>query len=275
MRSTKVISSALLMAFAWGLIFFVGSVNGKNEGENMSRISEETVVKVFQKKIYFGHQSVGNNILQGISLLAPDYSARVVALESLEGRSSAPSAFYHSRVGSNSDPKSKVDDFVANIRSNSHVSFDVAFLKFCYVDVKHETNVEDLFAYYQTTFAALKKEFPEVVFVHFTIPLTTNKGSWKTEVKKLLGKDDLWEYADNIKRNQYNLLLLNEYQGKEPVFDLAVIESTRPDGQRESFNFKGRAYYALAEEYTRDGGHLNEDGSKVVGAALLEFLAEI
>jgi hypothetical protein len=60
-----------------------------------------------------------------------------------------------------------------------------------------------------------------------------------------------------------------------PVFDLAAIESTRSDGKRDAFSFQGKEYYSLAKEYTYDCGHLNETGGKMVGTALLEFLAGI
>jgi hypothetical protein len=123
--------------------------------------------------------------------------------------------------------------------------------------------------------ASLEKSLPETVFVHFTVPLKTNNESWKTQLKKLMGKQKLWEYADNIQRNAYNRMLLEEYQGKKPVFDLATMESALSEGTRVNFDFNGTSYYALAKEYTKDGGHLNENGSKRVAAALIDFLAKL
>ena len=107
------------------------------------------------------------------------------------------------------------------------------------------------------------------------MPIRISNESWKTLVKKLLGWDSLWEYADNIRRNQYNQLLLETFQGKEPVFDLAEIESTYPDGTRETFSFKGETYLALISDYTYDGSHLNDTGSRRAGAALLQFLEQL
>ena len=81
------------------------------------------------------------------------------------------------------------------------------------------------------------------------------------------GKTDLWEYNDNIKRNAYNALLRETYQGKEPVFDIAAIEATTQDGQPVSFSLKGQTYYSLNPAYTPDGGHLNEVGRTKVADA--------
>ncbi len=101
------------------------------------------------------------------------------------------------------------------------------------------------------------------------------KTSIKTWIKKIIGKKDIWEYDDNIKRNQYNQLLKEYYEGKEPVFDLAKIESTYPDGKRCTFEKDGKTYYSLVSEYTSDGGHLNEKGRKIVAEKLLVFLANL
>ena len=61
--------------------------------------------------------------------------------------------------------------------------------------------------------------------------------------------------------------------GKEPLFDLAMVESTYEDGSRYTFSANGHTYYALVPEYTKDGGHLNELGQKVAAEQLLIFLA--
>jgi hypothetical protein len=70
-------------------------------------------------------------------------------------------------------------------------------------------------------------------------------------------------------------MLIQFYQGNDPVFDLAKIESTSTDGQRESFSFKGKEYYALAKELSSYGGHLNEMGSKYVAEELLNFISNL
>ena len=113
------------------------------------------------------------------------------------------------------------------------------------------------------------------MLIHVTVPLTTTKTTWKTWIKKLIGKKELWEYDDNIKRNEFNELLIKEYDGKEPVFDLAKVESTYPDGRRETCTHKGKTSYSLVPDYTYDGGHLNETGRKKAAEQLLILLAKL
>jgi lysophospholipase L1-like esterase len=66
-----------------------------------------------------------------------------------------------------------------------------------------------------------------------------------------------------------------EYNGKEPFFDIAEVESTTPDGNRESFPRNGHTYYSLASLYTDDGGHLNKTGRKKVSEQLLLLLVSL
>ncbi|BBO88548.1 hypothetical protein DSCOOX_17280 [Desulfosarcina ovata subsp. ovata] len=48
---------------------------------------------------------------------------------------------------------------------------------------------------------------------------------------------------DNRKRTEYNELLIKEFQGKDPILDIAKIESTFHNGTRESFEVDGNTYY--------------------------------
>jgi hypothetical protein len=83
----------------------------------------------------------------------------------------------------------------------------------------------------------------------------------------------IWEYDDNIQRNKFNHLLREQYKSYDPIFDLAKIESTFPNGKTCSFTKNGTIYHSLVPAYTNDGGHLNELGGKVVARHLLMFLA--
>jgi len=67
-----------------------------------------------------------------------------------------------------------------------------------------------------------------------------------------------------------------EYQENGNLFDIAEIESTLPDGSKVTYDYMGNTYYALAPQYTNDGGHLNEAGRRIVVAQqLLLFLARL
>ena len=78
-----------------------------------------------------------------------------------------------------------------------------------------------------------------------------------------------------IKRNEFNDMMRNEYEDREPIFDLALIESTFLDGKREMYQENDIIYYSLVPDYTNDGGHLNEKGRKLVAEQLLIFLSEL
>ena len=76
-------------------------------------------------------------------------------------------------------------------------------------------------------------------------------------------------------RQQYNEMLRKEYAGREPLFDIAQIESALPDSSRVAFKKGEENYYGMAPEYTDDGGHLNEKGRKIFAEQLLIFLAAL
>lgn len=242
--------------------------------ENLSDVPESAFEKLSNMKIFFGHQSVGFNIMDGVNDLMKEYpKIKFNIIETNEFGNISEGAFTHSRVGKNRDPKSKIDDFTKFIERAEKGKIDVAALKFCYVDVTGNMDVNNLFEDYKTAVLNLHKSFPDLTLIHFTIPLTVSKTTWKTWVKQKLGKQ-AWEYEDNMKRNQYNDLLIKEYQDKEPILDIAKIESTRPDGFRQSFDQEGVTYYSMVPEYTYDNGHLNEIGRRKVAEQLILLLLE-
>jgi lysophospholipase L1-like esterase len=79
----------------------------------------------------------------------------------------------------------------------------------------------------------------------------------------------------NAKRNEFNALLGQEFGAIDPIFDLAQIESTRPDGSRAYFQRSTESVFTLAPEWTYDGGHLNAAGRRVVAERFLAFLAHV
>ena len=120
----------------------------------------------------------------------------------------------------------------------------------------------------------LKQDYPKTQFIHFTIPLKVVQTGPRVWIKKIIGRP-IGGYEDNIKRNEFNNLLWQEYGEKEPVFDLALAESTHTDGSRQTFQHNGNTYFALIPEYSHDGRHLNEPGRKKVAEQLLIFLANL
>ncbi len=227
------------------------------------------------KKIFFAHQSVGFDIIDGIKNVTTGATGKfnIVELKNISPLT-AP-GFYHSRVGKNTDPISKIDDFVRQMDEGIGNSADIAFFKLCFVDIRPETDIKKVFSHYTKTMVVLKKKYPQTKFVHLTVPLNTTIVTWKTKVKVMLKKKEIWEYDGNVRKNEYNALLRHQYAGKEPIFDLAYYESLYPDQSRASFFLNGQTFYDLAPEYTYDDGHLNEKGRQWVAEHLLNFLAEL
>ena len=71
-----------------------------------------------------------------------------------------------------------------------------------------------------------------------------------------------------------NAYLLKKNFGADPVFDLARLEATAPDGHLTTFEQGGQSYLSLYSGYAEDEGHLNTLGQQVVGAGAIKFMAE-
>ena len=241
--------------------------------KNISAAQWESISK---KKIFFGHQSVGRNIVEGMKDVLKDYpQVKITIINSDKPQDLIPGIFEHSEIGRNEDPESKINGFSKLVRLGIGNNADIAFFKFCYVDITASTNAEALFKNYQETMEQLKKEYPDVKFIHFTVPLLRQPGkSIKSSIKKFLGRGDgFFDNSHNIARNRYNELLKSAYEGREPVFDLARLEAISPDKTLSFFNDQGKQILSLCPEYTEDGGHLNAVGRKAVAEQLLVFLA--
>jgi hypothetical protein len=262
-----------LFLFPAILICFLLSLNGCRRQESiivhpntMKKMNSQQWNHIAGEKIFFGHQSVGYNIVDGIEELNREFfgdsliireSGNIIALDS--------PVFAHARIGENLNPKGKIDDFVRLMRSGMADSLNIACMKLCYVDITRNTDINDLFTYYTSAFEQLQKEFPRTRFIHFTVPLNTRTSGIKGLIKWLIG------YDHNINRSRYNAMMRKAYD-QALLFDLEAIESTYPDGKRE---IGPRHSFALVPEYSSDEGHLNEAGRKRVAEQLLLFMAHI
>lgn len=269
----------VLAVFAVALLLAVPCTGGPMDETKMNRglgdIPAAAWESLAKKKICFGHQSVGANILEGIAVLMRENPQIKLAIVDSPGSVAAThGAFSHFRVGSNMNPNSKITSFATVMGQDGCKGADIAFFKFCYVDVSPGTDPEALFENYRASLKKLTTAYPRTTFVHVTLPLTKQQSGPKALIKKMLGKP-VSGREDNIVRNRYNALLLKEYSGKAPVFDLARIEATRPDGSQEIFGKKGSQYLAMVPGYTYDDGHLNEAGRRLVATELLRFLASL
>ena len=233
-------------------------------------LTEQQIQVLVNEKVFFGHQSVGDNIVDGIrDVMAADARLKLNIVESRNPESVPGPAFVETHIGQNTNPQSKNADFLATVNQGFQ---GIALFKYCYIDIGETTDVQQMFNSYRAMVEKIHKEHPAVRIVHITVPLMSDDTSAKTWLKGMLGRNTVQD--DNFKRNRFNALLRRTYE-KEPIFDLAEVESTRGDGSR-SYGKKGNEIvYTLAPEYTTDGGHLNQTGRQIAAQRLLEVLAGV
>jgi hypothetical protein len=236
-------------------------------------LTMDDLAQASRTKVFFAHQSVGMNVLDGVRGV---YAAHGLAEPMVEqdGTEPGPDGGFidHVFIGQNGKPWGKIQDFDARMRSGTGQQVDVAMMKFCYVDITSSTDVESLFATYRETMAALERDFPKVTFIHVTVPLTTGQGLL-SKLKSMLTGSNGYGPADNAAREQLNTLIRREYAGHH-LFDLAAVESTAPDGSRAAGTYQGQPYFRLYDGYASDPGHLNAGGARVTAAAWVKAIAQ-
>ncbi len=241
-------------------------------------VPKEYWAKLAEKKIFFGHQSVGYNIIGGITdiINERDY-IKLNVIEAREPAAFDQPVFAHSQVGMNTDPFSKIKRFGEIMDAGVGSKADIAFFKFCYVDIMRNSDPQEIFDGYRAVMKELKDRYPSTKFLHVTVPIRSApkgaKRNLKQTVKSLIGKPGVLD--DNMMRQCYNKLLRNAYSKTEPFFDLALIESINPDGFGCHVVKGAEKVNVMAPEYTEDGGHLNSRGGKMVAEQLLIILAEM
>ncbi len=228
--------------------------------------------RVARIRVFFGHQSVGMNLLDGVRRLAEDERADFRVIETTDPSALLPATIAHSFVAENGDPERKIASFERALDSGIGAVADVALLKFCYVDFGPSTDAASLFAKYQAMLERQRARHPRLAFVHVTVPLTTVQGGWRAFAKRALGRVPTG-LAENAKREEYSDLVRRAYAGKEPVFDLARLESTAPDGSVATVSFGAREVPSLEAVYTEDGGHLDRTAQLRLARELISVVA--
>lgn len=229
--------------------------------------------RIAQRRIFFGHQSVGENLLQGMERLARTAGATLHVVPLRPDSTGGPGTIEHVFLAENGKPLAKLQAFDRALASQSKPP-DIALMKFCFLDVTADTDAKALFARYRATVDGLRQRMPGTTFVHVTTPLTTIQGGAKGFMKRLLGRAP-YGAVENQRREEYNQLLRQAYAGREPLFDLARVESTGPDGAAVITEWKGRYSPALAAAYTDDGSHLNDAGKLRAARELVSVLAAV
>jgi hypothetical protein len=222
-------------------------------------------------RIFFAHQSVGGNIVDGMKSVQQVVGSTAMNIVDLEGVPSSAPFFAHARLGENGDPKGKTSAFLTTIESGLGNRLDLALQKYCFADIDATTDVQKLFDNYKASMLRLHAEFPRLTVAHVTAPIVRVQSGPKAFIKLTLGRAPD-HYEDNIARERFNDLMRREYQGREPLFDVAALEASRLDSPPDAIAFGGAKVHGLRPEYTDDGAHLNEEAQKRVASAFILFL---
>lgn len=235
----------------------------------------EHLETVASARVLFGHQSVGRNILAGLSELAAETGVELRIEETNGAPSASGPGVFHSNIGKNGDYESKCVAFEHLLMHPDRPAYDIAMMKFCYADMGRGIDAEAaaMMTRYTALIDDLQTHRPDVEIVHATMPVRSKPGGWRNAVKRIIGRE-ISQDSDNALRNAFNDLLRERYAG-EPLFDIAVLESTLPNGRRASFKHNGRTVYTLAPEYTYDGGHLVPAAQRMAAAEFLKVVASV
>jgi hypothetical protein len=226
------------------------------------------------QKIYFGHQSVGYDLLSGMEQWEEETGVRINKVETRDFSKTEGATLVHFRVGENRDPYSKIEDFAAMVQQIPKDEPSLAFFKFCYIDFQPSADVDAIFRAYKEKMLALRDSSGNCRIVLCTVPVTAIQKGPKALAKKILGMP-LIHARENIKRGAFSERIRAEMSDEFPVFDLARVESTLPDGTTQTYKYQGKRYPRLPNSYTRDRGHLNPDGAKIVAFNFIAFLSEL
>lgn len=227
-----------------------------------------------QTRVFFGHQSVGVNIISGFPAVfgaAPQPDV----VESRDARGAQGGYFQHAAIGGNGDPLGKIADFKALVESGIGDNVDVALMKLCYVDFTSSTDPQAVFDAYAATMETLEREYPNVAFVYTTVPLTTDPGwfeSAKSTFKVWLGRSDSSQPV-NLVRGQFNELVRERYANTGRLFDIAALESQLDNGNHAAMEYQGTTYMVMNPGLASDGAHLNDAGAKLLAADLVRVVA--
>ncbi len=258
--------------FLFLFVVILTSCSDLKKGEGKMPVTDKVTAEewkiISQKRIIFGHRSVGNNILSGVKTLAEQDGVKLKIAESRN----APTEFgiNHFNIGTNEDPQSKIKDFADAVRKGAASGADLALMKLCYIDINKNSDAKQLAENYISNIETLSQQFPQTQFVAVTLPLRTVQTGPKAWMKKMLGRE-AGGYADNYKRQEFNSILRNKFGKQGKIFDLAKFENE----EAGSYQYLGKPLEVLNQSMTNDGGHLNAKGEQFVAAKMLKFIATV
>jgi hypothetical protein len=148
------------------LVIFLAACGDSKKGESVTMATRSITATEWQavakRRIVFGHQSVGANILYGVQYL---FKEAGIQLKVTESRIAAKgTGITHFSIGRNGDPLSKINDFADVIKSG--LNPDIALMKLCYVDILSSTDAKKLAQDYIASLDSLSSQFPQTVLIH-------------------------------------------------------------------------------------------------------------
>ena len=99
---------------------------------SIQEVPQSTWDELAQKKIFFGHHSVGDNILQGLSLILaenPNIKLKIFSSKDVGSRIFSAGLF-EGGVGKNFYPETKLETFKEKIEGGYGQTADIVFFKF-------------------------------------------------------------------------------------------------------------------------------------------------
>src|SRR5215471_601628 len=97
------------------------------------------LLRLGRRRVFFGHQSVGMNLLDGVRELAERAPAAGIRVVETGPVGLAPGTLAHAFLPENGDPMLKLKNFETALAAGGPHAADVAILKFCYVDFTGHT----------------------------------------------------------------------------------------------------------------------------------------
>ena len=113
----------------------------------MVSLDEAKLAIARETRVFFGHQSVGANILDGLSELCLN---NVNTRDPAKPIAQVDAPILHAYVGRNTYANEKMIDFAQILDGRKVGDVDVAMLKFCYVDTGHDLSAQKIFDLYVT-----------------------------------------------------------------------------------------------------------------------------
>ena len=242
--------------------------NGTGSPINWSRWSV-----IAGRTVYFGHQSVGSGIVAGVEGVTQEHALPLRVVQTGEPATVTGPAFVHFLAGQNRDYASKNAAMLRLLESPTRAQRPVVVLKYCYLDINSRADPAMMFGAYRDTVDTIHAEHPDVTVVHATIPLTTVESAFKSGARHLFGRQTRRDAA--VARHRYNELVRAEFKATEPIFDLAKVEATQPNGLLAGFTAGGYMIETLAPHNTNDGGHLSVRCQRATAEALLDVLSDV